>query len=286
MNFVQGVYRKNRQTGNGVKAEVRTGNLFTEGHFASDEELPEILAQERLKEALRNGTALEEGSAEYNRMMAVVNAKISNGSDADSKLRADEKQASYKGANNQDVDSSLKRLTDLAQQNGGGSEYVREELKKALSKIPGGENLDVDKVLKTSCVSLSVWVALKQAGADVGEYGDFYADQVKKGNITAENAAVNKIYDVANSYTIDGKKPVIGFTRDFKEYDKLLTSGKVDNGVVFSKQLSVYHALNVYSSNEGAKISDVSYRTHGNFASEYVNNKNFRWLFYVQKRGK
>jgi hypothetical protein len=189
-------------------------------------------------------------------------------------------------AKNSDPDSNLKKLTDLARQNGGGSEYVREELEKALKNIPEGDKLDIDKIIETSCVSLSVWVELKQSGANVGEYGEFYAEQVNKGNITAENAAVNKIIDAASSYTIDGKKPIVGFTRDFTEYEKLMSSGKVESGVVFSKQISGYHALNAYSSNEGIKISDVSYRTHGNFASEYVDNKNYRWLFYVKKRGK
>jgi len=50
----------------------RTGNLFTDGHFASDEEVAEIQARERIQEAIKNGTALEDGSAEYNRMMAAL----------------------------------------------------------------------------------------------------------------------------------------------------------------------------------------------------------------------
>ena len=117
----EGLFGIGKDIGEGLTAFAqRTGKLLTEGYFASDEEVRDILARERIKEAIKNGTALEYGSEEYNRMMAVVNAKISNGSDADSKLRADEKQASYK--NNKDVDSSLKNLTDLAQQNGGGSE--------------------------------------------------------------------------------------------------------------------------------------------------------------------
>ena len=262
----------------------KTGNWFVGDGFNTDDQVEEIRAKERIQEAIKNGTALEEGSAEYKRMEAALNKKFNVGADPDSQLRADEKLASYK--NNKDVDSSLKNLTDLAQQNGGGSEYVREELKKALSKIPGGDKLNIDKIIESSCVSLSVWVALKQAGADVGEYGEFYADQVKKGNISAENASVDKIIDLANSYKIDGKKPEVGFTRDFNKYEKLLNSGEVTNGVVlFEKTTDKYHAINVYSSNEGIKFSDVSYRTHGSLASEYTNAKkgNFRWLFYVKE---
>jgi hypothetical protein len=253
-----------------------TGNLFAEGEFATDTEVKQIREQERIKQ-------------EQEQQEILKGNKPDGMSDAEYNQKFKELEQKFKDSekiNNKSVDESLKNLTDLAQQNGGGSEYVREELKKALSKIPGGDKLNIDKIIETSCVSLSVWVALKQAGANVGEYGEFYAEQVKKGNISAENASVNKIHDLANSYKIDGKKPEVGFIRDFNKYEKLLNSGEVSNGVVlFERSKEKYHAINVYSSNEGIKISDVSYRTHGNSASEYTNAKkgNFRWLFYVKK---
>lgn len=78
----------------------RTGNLFTEGHFASDDEVAQIQARERIQEAIKNGTALEEGSDAYNRMMAALygNPRVGSGADADSTARMDEKLNSYKNA--------------------------------------------------------------------------------------------------------------------------------------------------------------------------------------------
>jgi len=45
----------------------RTGNLFTEGHFASD---TEIESYNRIQESIANGTALQEGTLEYYELMA------------------------------------------------------------------------------------------------------------------------------------------------------------------------------------------------------------------------
>ena len=55
-------------------------NLFTEGEFATDDEVAEIQARQRIQEAIKNGSALEEGSEEYNRVMAALNGKPSVGS--------------------------------------------------------------------------------------------------------------------------------------------------------------------------------------------------------------
>jgi len=47
----------------------KTGNWFTGDGFNTDDQVEEIRAKERIQEAIKNGTALEEGSAEYMRMM-------------------------------------------------------------------------------------------------------------------------------------------------------------------------------------------------------------------------
>lgn len=52
------VYREKPRAGNRVQAIVKTGNWFTEGHFASDGEVAQIREQERLQqeqESIRNG---------------------------------------------------------------------------------------------------------------------------------------------------------------------------------------------------------------------------------------
>jgi hypothetical protein len=208
----------------------------------------------------------------------------------DNKTTELKQKANYaEGVKGKDVADSLDKLSKMASQKGNG--YALKELEKALKNIPGGDKLNAKEILGTSCNALTMWITLKEAGANVGEFGDFFEKQVKAKNINADDATVGSPYAIAGHYTIDGKKLDVGFIdgknnplEGFNKYEKLLKSGQVSNGEVFFKTLTSNHALSVYSSQGDIKIADVSYRPNGSSASLYVNAKkeNFKWFFYVK----
>ena len=285
---------------NGVTGAVgtfieKTGNWITEGHFKTNEQVEEIRVQERIHEAIRNGTALEEGSAEYNRIMAVLygNPEVKVGAGGTGEMSHAEYMQKFREMDeknkNSDIGSNLKKLTGLAQQNNGGNKYVREEIEKALKNIPGGDKLNTKEILSKSCNALTMWITLKEAGANVGEFGEFFEKQVKENNIKAHNAYTGNPYAIASHYNIDGKKLDVGFIdgrnnslEGFNQYEKLLKSGQVSHGEVYFKTPTSYHALSVYFSQGEIKIADVSYRPNGSPASLYVRDTNFKWFFYVK----
>ena len=264
----------------------KTGNWFAGDGFNSDDQVEEIRAKERIQEAIKNGIALEEGSAEYKRMEAALNKKFNVGADADSQARIDEKLESYK--QNKDVGERLADLSKLASQKGDG--YALQEIEKALKNIPGGDKLNAKEILSKSCNALTMWITLKEAGANVGEFGEFFEKQVKAENIRAKDAYTGSPYKISSHYAIDGKKVDVGFidgksnpVEGFNQYEKLLKSGQVSHGeVFFQTSHSKYHALSVYSSQGEMKIADVSYRPNGSEASTYVRNTNFKWFFYIK----
>jgi hypothetical protein len=188
-----------------------------------------------------------------------------------------------------DVGKSLATLSELASQKREG--YALQEIEKALKNIPGGVKLNAKKILSKSCNALTMWITLKEAGANVGEFGDFFEKQVKAENIRAKDAYTGSPYKISSHYTIDGGKVDVGFidgrnnpVEGFNKYEKLLKSGQVTHGEVYFKTFASHHALSVYSSQGEIKLADVSWRTNGSLAGRYVNAKkeNFKWFFYVK----
>jgi hypothetical protein len=85
----------------------KTGNWFSGDGFNTDDEVAEIQTRQRIQEAIRNGTALEEGSEEYKRIQAALNKEIHVGADPDSQARADEKMNSYRSSNPETANSRI-----------------------------------------------------------------------------------------------------------------------------------------------------------------------------------
>jgi len=209
----------------------RTGKLFTDGHFASDEEVAEIQARERIQEAIKNGTALEHGSEEYNRVMAALNGK------PEVKVGAGMSQA-----------DEIRKLNELDKKmNGGMSVGVNSKaVEEIMNKIRDGKQVDASdlenltrtmlqkstlpkEVLDSILNDKDAFKELAGKTFDFGENGEVEFDLKNPESIKAYADNISKVYCVAASLYgqmvvngIDGTPGSFGeFTKQLIEKDLL-----------------------------------------------------------------
>ncbi|HPS86392.1 MAG TPA: hypothetical protein PLY36_06585 [Spirochaetota bacterium] len=212
----------------------RTGNLFTEGEFATDEQLEQIKEQQRLEEILRNQNLKEN--------QKLVDAKYGE-SYTKAVPETDNSKAVHiikdKLANGQDVsEAELKAFFDSAHQQSKGNTTLEKELMETIKNDPKAfeeamksKKLDPNKpedVQKFSrqmqagfCVLFSEYaqMTLNNVNGTAPSIGEFYKDLLngkssnggKLINVLSQNVSTQEIFD---SVAGKGNVKVVGYGQD------------------------------------------------------------------------
>jgi hypothetical protein len=205
-----------------------TGNLFSDGHFASDEEVAEIQARQRIQEAVKNGSALEEGSEEYKKMMSELNGK-----------------PAVKVGNSGNSDSDqIRKLNELDKKlNGGMSEGKNSKaVEDIMAKIRDGKTVDAtdlenltismlqkselpEEILNSILNDKDAFKELAGKTFNFGESGTVKLDLNDPASIGAYAKNISQVYCVAASlYSQMVVNGIDGTPGSFGEFTKQLLS--------------------------------------------------------------
>jgi hypothetical protein len=122
----------------------RTGNWFSGDGFNTDDEVVEIQARQRIQEAIRNGTALEEGSEEYKRMMKEL--EKTPGVKVKSALK-----------NKAGLSDDIRTLNELDKRLNGGGVFEGENfkiVKEIMTKLENGESVSASDLKKLTATMI------------------------------------------------------------------------------------------------------------------------------------
>ncbi|GEM_PF-4654782 len=304
MNFVQGVYRKNRQTGNGVKAEVRTGNLFTDGHFATNSEM-ERIRQEEIAASFRNMMAYTESRLDSGNIYADASKMGPNGDfmpvydkNGMKQLSEAEFDAAMKRGN---VDPALAEKykkayyseSEQPKQDGNNSTFSPEvlsqdpggPLSQMFQKVFGYGPTQADRLAGSACMANATYTALRMSGANVGTEEDFYRNHLGT-DIDSETGWLNRsTADIAKQY----EKEQISFY----DYDKIGEQDFDYGKATFEKwseqkQKYIEHTVTINKGSDGNVriFSDTGKNSSGNNGMNYkkvIGKDKFVRFQYIKK---
>ena len=123
------------------------------------------------------------------------------------------------------------------------------------------------------------------SGADVGEFSEFFADNVNAGYIRGKDAFIiqeNQKAIVA-SY---GKELFIVPQAEYNNFEKLTVSGDINYGVIryYDKNLKSEHNMNLYRDNGIMNVSDAgNSNKHGKPAAPpLITEDNYRYFEHIK----
>jgi hypothetical protein len=132
-------------------------------------------------------------------------------------------------------------------------------------------------------VPASMYIMLKNSGANVGSFSEFYADNVNKGLIRGEDAFVTQDNQskIVSQYMVDGEKIELMRTKDYSEY----LNNPQGLGIVRYSVGNGGHSMNVYNQNGASYMVDTGWSSNtGNLTSEKVRRNNFQYYQYIRIR--
>lgn len=211
---------------NGVAGAVgtfieKTGNWFTEGHFKRNEQVEKIRAQERIEKAIRNGTSLQEGSAEYNRILAVLYGKQKSYVNSESNLIG--------------INEDIRKLKEKEKSLAGGRKEI-ENIKLLKQK----------EINSTACYFASTIMMLEGIlGHEIDLTGAY--DKALNANYTDDKATVKNFEGIARTQGLDVKDgTIIEIIDRSKMVDEMI--GQIDKGNPVLIQLEGKTMTGKYSS--------------------------------------
>jgi hypothetical protein len=193
----------------------KTGNWFSGDGFNTDDEVAEIQTRQRIQEAIRNGTALEEGSEEYKRIQAELYGKsVTQVGNSGSGLtgmsedirRLKEVEKSINGDKNVDIKRFSQKELDERLNNKGNCKFAGFMILAEARMRAEGQNTETfdpnkvydetkkegDKIIKGNSYILSPDKLIRKAGVqgdiswgretDPTKFNDTLVEQLDKGN--------------------------------------------------------------------------------------------------------
>ncbi len=171
--------------------------------------------------------------------------------------------------------------SDVLALNQGGGNGLVDELNDAIKNIKNNKGLDANSIKDSVCVTASMYIMLKNSGADVGSFSEFYADNVNNGLIRGNDAFVDQDNQakIVSQYTVDGNEIELIRTEDYNEY----LNNPQGLGVVRYSTGNGGHNTNVYRLNGISYMADTGYsRRIGKNAETVVNPNNFSYYMYLR----
>ncbi len=181
----------------------KTGNWVVGNGFNSDAEVAENYARQRIEEAIKNGTALQEGSAEYNRMMSVLYGKQKSHVNNESNLIG--------------INEDIRKLKEKEKSINGGRKEI-ENIKLLKQK----------EINSTACYFTATIMMLEGILGHEIDLTDAY-DKALNANYTDDKATVKNFEGIARTQGLDVKDgTIIEITDSSKMVDEMI--GQIDKG--------------------------------------------------------
>jgi len=163
--------------------------------------------------------------------------------------------------------------------NQGENAGLRQELQKAIDKKLI-KDIDPATIRETACVAANLWINLVLEGANIEEFGEYYAHWANEGKIRAKDAFITEKDQkaIARFYGYEMSR-----ITTYEEFVKFISNG---NNVRYG-QLRYYdsgleneHNVMLYSYNGGWYVSDVGKSmNHGMSWDELLKDpKSFRYF--------
>jgi hypothetical protein len=167
--------------------------------------------------------------------------------------------------------------------NQGGDNGLVSELNNAIKNIKNNKGLDANSIKDSVCVPASMYIMLKNSGANVGSFSEFYADNVNNGLIRGSDAFVDQDNQakIVSQYKIDGSEIELVRTKDYSEY----LNNPQGLGIVRYSVGNGGHNMNVYNQNGASYMADTGWSSNtGKKAEMVVKPKNFMYYMYLRNR--
>ncbi len=173
--------------------------------------------------------------------------------------------------------------SDVLALNQGGGNGLVDELNDAIKNIKNNKGLDANSIKDSVCVTASMYIMLKNSGADVGSFSEFYADNVNNGLIRGNDAFVDQDNQakIVSQYTVDGNEIELIRTENYNEY----LNNPQGLGVARYNYGNGGHNTNVYRLNGISYMADTGWsRDIGRKADYSIRRDNFQYYQYIQTR--
>jgi RHS repeat-associated protein len=160
---------------------------------------------------------------------------------------------------------------------------IDDELRKAYDlvdedQLNGMSEDDFVSARTSACVAISLYRALKLSGADVGSFGDFYADNVNADLIEPSNALVNNKVQISKNY---GKRLVQINNPNKEKVSYYLKNSMIDDGVVRCNG----HSYNVYYDKRTIEVYAADQGNWGRNGKKLTNaipnNGSIQYFFFI-----
>jgi len=182
------------------------------------------------------------------------------------------------------TDPNLVQILTLSL-NQGENAGLQQELEKAIDKKLI-KDIDAAIVRNTACVAATLWINLVLEGANIEEFGEYYAHWANEGKIRAKDAFMTyKDQQAIASYYGYELQRITSYT----EFEKFISNS---NGVQYG-QLQYYngilesnHNVNLYKYNGGWYVSDVGRMANHGMSWKKVlgDEKFFRYYQYLVRK--
>ncbi len=159
-----------------------------------------------------------------------------------------------------------------------------DELKKAYDLIDDDKKTGLSEETivnagETACVAISLYRALRLSGAEVGSFGDFYADNVNNGLIQADNSYVRNKVKIAKNY---GKELVQINNPTRKNITTYLRVSSIKNGVIRRNG----HNFNVYWDNRTSNVyvaDEGNWGRTGKTLKNAIGNSSIQYFYFIKE---